>query len=500
MQARTVPSSRHAAFPSWAGLPPAATYVRSITNMSPDERIQQSVATALAAFRARVDEDLKALVQQLVTSAATERDQALAAVMTAAKAEAERDIKQKVADVEARAQATIDQKLAEAEARAKSAIELVETARSKERDLAESDVKALEAKAEEKLQAALASSREELKLALTNAENRANATVKENIATAHVQEREAEMAGLSRLLESIRGLDGASSLSEVLDALGQAVGREAARAAVLVLRNDRLLGWKLSGFGARDAQPKLIDVGLTEAGVIGLAVGSARVATSRDSQSAGAGPGFAQLPADRMGLAVPLIVGGRVVAAVYADGVAEDGREQVVPSSWPEVIEILARHASRCLEALSVQKAASTTPSPRFWVPPTKGAPQQTSEAPAASASPHPTPEAKAQERNRTEAFVQTRADAEASEGPEESARCCARLLLLDIKLNHEPAVDEGGRSRNLLSRLRPEIERARRIYEECVPASLRTRAELFHQELLATLCGGDPARLGFQT
>jgi hypothetical protein len=467
--------------------------------MSPEERIQQSVATALAAFRAGVDEDLKALVQQLVTSAAAEREQALAAVMTAAKVEAERDIKQKVAEAEARAQATIDQKVAEAEARAKSAIELVETAGSKERDLAESDVKALDAEAEEKLQAALASSRDELTLALINAENRANQTVKENVATARVQEREAEMAGCSRLLESIRGPDGASSLSEVLDALGRAAGREAARAAVLVLRNDRLLGWKLSGFGARDAQPKLIDIGLTEAGVIGLAVGSARPATSRDSQSAGEGPGFAHLPADRMGLAVPLIVGGRVVAAVYADGVAEDGREQAVPSSWPEVIEILVRHASRCLEALSAQKAAST-PTPRFWVPPTKGTPQRTSEAPAGSASPQPTPEAKAQERTRNEASMPMRADAEASQGPEESARRCARLLLLDIKLNHEPAVDESRRSRNLLSRMGPEIERARRIYDERMPASLRTRAELFHQELVATPCGGDPALLGFRT
>ena len=178
------------------------------------------------------------------------------------------------------------------------------------------------------------------------------------------------MAAVSRLLESIRGLDGASSLSEVLDALGQASGREAARAAVLVLRSDRLLGWKISGFGVRDAQPKGIDLGLAEAGVAGLAVGSARPVTTRDTQSAADGPGFAHLPSDRMGLAVPVIVGGRVVAVVYADGVTAEGREHAVPSSWPEVIEILARHAARCLEALTAQKAAATTPSPRFWVPP----------------------------------------------------------------------------------------------------------------------------------
>ena len=85
----------------------------------------------------------------------------------------------------------------------------------------------------------------------------------------------------------------------------------------------------------------------------------------------------------------------------------------------------------------------------------------------------------------------------EPTQAPEEAARRFARLLLSEIRMYHEPAVDEGRRSRNLLSRLGPEIERARRLYDERVPPSLRTRAELFHQELVATLAGGDPALLG---
>ena len=220
------------------------------------------------------------------------------------------------------------------------------------------------------VQQLLTAAGEEHAEALSAANAQATQALNDSIADAHARERESELAGVTRLLESIRGLDGATSLSEVLDALGQAAGREASRAAVLVVRHERLLGWKLAGFGARDAQPKSVELGLNEGGVIGLAVGSARPVTTRDSSTAAGGPGFAQLPADRTGFAVPVIVGGRVVAVVYADSVTSDGREHTVPSGWPEVIEVLVRHAARCLEALTAQKTAAP-PSPRVLSPAT---------------------------------------------------------------------------------------------------------------------------------
>jgi hypothetical protein len=313
--------------------------------MSLEERIEKSVEVALAEMRSRVEDPIRAIVTQLVTSAERERDDAVRAA-------------------EQRARADLDT--------------IVESAREEERTRAYAEAsRVADAKAQEQLEAALASSREELHRALATAEDRALQTVRESVTAAHVEEREAEMAAVSRLLESVRGLDGATTLSEVLDALGLAAAREACRAAVLVLRSDRLHGWKLSGFGVRDAQPKALDVSLAESGVLGLAVSSARPANTRDASAADA-PVFADLPADRMGLAVPVIVGGRVVAVVYADAVSDDQRELLVPSSWPEVIEILARHAARCLEALTVQKSTTTTPSPRFWVPPAKAGPTST--------------------------------------------------------------------------------------------------------------------------
>jgi hypothetical protein len=208
--------------------------------------------------------------------------------------------------------------------------------------------------------------------------------------------------------------------------------------------------------------------------VISLAASAARAVTTRDSQTAAIGPGFDQLPADRMGLAVPVIVGGRVVAVVYADAVAVAAQEQLVPSSWPELIEVLARHAGRCLEALTVQR----TQAPKV---PAQGT------SPTASSAPQPGPSAPTQ----LSTMMQI------TDGVAAAARRTARLLVAEIRLFHEPAVDEGRRDRNLLSRLAPEIEKARQAYNEQVPAAVRGHADFFHLELIRTLAGGDPSLLG---
>ena len=299
--------------------------------MALEDRIRSSVDTALGELTARLDNDVRAIIQQLVTAAREERDELLAVARRETRDEAADETRRQIDEAEARVRATIDR--------------AVNEARTDERTKAAGDVRQQ----------------------LENAEAKAEQRLKDTVADAQVREREAEMAALTRLIESIRGLDGATSLSEVLDALGQAAGREASRAAVFALRNERLVGWKLSGFGSRDAQPKSIDLGLDDSGVIGLAVAAARPVTTRDSHASAEGPSFAHLPSDRMGFAVPVIGGGRVVAVVYADSVG-DGRPHVVPSAWPEVIEILSRHAGRCLEALAAQNGPGA-PSPRFWVP-----------------------------------------------------------------------------------------------------------------------------------
>ena len=174
---------------------------------------------------------------------------------------------------------------------------------------------------------------------------------------------------------------------------------------------------------------------LAESGVIALAVGAARAVTTRDSATASVGPGFESLSTDRMGLAVPVVVGGRVVAVVYADAVTLDGHDRPVPSCWPELIEVLARHAGRCLEALTTQKTAT----PKITTTGATGA--------AGAARVHGSIEV--QRVHRCDALdLDCARIMPITDGVAAAARRTARLLVSEIRLFHEPAVNEGRQHR----------------------------------------------------
>ena len=169
-------------------------------------------------------------------------------------------------------------------------------------------------------------------------------------------------------------------------------------------------------------------------------------------------------PPDRVGLAIPIAVGGQVVAILYAD---DAGRQApVVPSAWPEIAELLARHAGRCLEVVTAAHAAALA--------------GRVIDEPASDGSRLPDMATIADERRE-----------------EESARRYARLLISEIKLYNEATVEQGRIERNLLARLGPEIERARRLFEEKIPAAVRQRADCFDEEVVRTLAGGDAEMLG---
>ena len=192
---------------------------------------------------------------------------------------------------------------------------------------------------------------------------------------------------------------------------------------------------------------------LAEGGIIEEAVRAA-AAVSKDSSTDGAAPRFVQVGPGCELFAAPLLVGGEVVAALYADQHTAGKDARPARFAWRPALEMIARHAARCLEAITAIRTAQLL---------------------TGTASP--------------------RADIAGS------------VLMGDDELGG-PAVRETarvgdqalsrGRRRRGAPRTRPrtrlggEIARARTLYEQRVPAQLRAAADFFHEELVRTLAEGD--------
>ena len=246
-------------------------------------------------------------------------------------------------------------------------------------------------------------------------------------------------------------------MSDVLTALLTSAAAEAPRVALFVVNGPELRGWKSEGFTDGVAS---LQIDLNEEGLLGDVLRRGEPVVT----AGGAGPAaprFAQLPPDCAAIAVPLLVGAQPVAVLYADG---SGSAREAPASWPEAIQILGRHASVNLAHLTAARAAEAM---RRSLPPA-----------SALTSPR-------------------REDSPPAGEDGSSARRYARLLVSEIKLYNEGAVRIGRQKRDLLERLKPEIDRARRLYEQRISSAVDSRAAFFHQELVQTLADGDPALLG---
>lgn len=326
--------------------------------MSLEDRFRQTFDDAIAEVRTRLESQFTSTL----TDVRAEADRDKAAALTYAKGSLESELLtafQSEKDALTSNHDTVIAQLREA----------LETDRNRLQDEAaaeavrlrdEADTAASAAKADlDHAVADAACQREELEAALTQVRFAAATEVEkarteaQDAAAAHSQALDAQLTGASRLLESVRAIDGAASLTEVLDALTFAAAKEAGRSAMLVMKGDRLVGWRTAGFGRLDDEPHSIESSTADVDALAVAVNTGRPAIV-GSGSVLAAPAFSQLPPDRPGLAVPLLVAGRPVAVLYA----EHGAAAPLSPGWTSPVEVLVRHAGRCLEAMAVSRGA----------------------------------------------------------------------------------------------------------------------------------------------
>jgi flagellar biosynthesis/type III secretory pathway protein FliH len=157
------------------------------------------------------------------------------------------------------------------------------------------------------------------------------------------------------LADAMRTLDRAPSLSAILDVLVNACGLEAPRVAVLLTGADRFRAWRLRGFGAPFDRSVEFEVALVDAGLL---VDVVRTQAGASVRSGGTVPSFAGDTPHADAFATPVVLGGQVVAVVYADCASEPPAEGADEPAWWARIEAITRHAARCLETVTALRTA----------------------------------------------------------------------------------------------------------------------------------------------
>lgn len=72
-----------------------------------------------------------------------------------------------------------------------------------------------------------------------------------------------------------------------------------------------------------------------------------------------------------------------------------------------------------------------------------------------------------------------------------------ARLLVSEIKLYNEESVKQGRENKDLMSRLKDDIQRSQVLYEQRIASNIRANTNYFHDEMVRQLADGDPSLLG---
>jgi len=260
---------------------------------------------------------------------------------------------------------------------------------------------------------------------------------------------------VDRSLDAVRALDGARSLTDILETLIASTAHDGVGAGVWLMRAGSMKYWRSKGIA-----PPPGDQTLDDPHAIAEAARTNTISL-------------------REGVAVPLALSGHVVAVLFASSAEAHASPNAAE------IELVTRHAARCLESMTAFRTARAMAAGAGGATAGPAVPATARPAAAVAAATAP-------------ANADTQADAQADTQAEEhvSAQRYARLLISEIKLYHEQAVVEGRRDRDLGTRLGGEIARARVMYEQRVPAQVRQQADHFHDELVRTLADGDASLL----
>ena len=327
--------------------------------------------------------------------------------------------------------------------------------------------------------------------------------------SARIEELAKPVALPTVTLAMLRALDSGRAQSEVLQELLRQLAPFSGPRGILVFRDGQAAGWAGAGFGSGDPVRSWRSAVTDSAALARVSAG-----TPVTIHSSGDGVLAGWFPSDTQLLLVPMSLRGKVVGAlVAAEG---DGRLE------GPVVQMMTFTAGLLLETLNVRP---TVPTPALLDPVDLSVPAAVAPEPISVFAPaaeelmpveQPTvPPGEQVSISDIGATMQLRTPvapvvvpppppppAPPVRTPEEErrheeAKRFARLLVSEIRLYNEQAVQAGKTGRDIYQRLKEDIDRSREMYEQRVPAEVRAQSNYFFDELVRILADGDQDALG---
>ncbi|MFN7984253.1 MAG: GAF domain-containing protein [Vicinamibacterales bacterium] len=324
-----------------------------------EAQLKRTLGSIVERLQSNLTEHVTSAVEEINTAAATERTAAVADAAAAA----EKDVTSRL---EAEFATRADQLKAEARAEGFQAgvKEAQAEAQAKHDEFAARSRAELDAAQHASRQASLDADTARARIVELQQErdNHARALVDASAqAVAQVQAARAEAfveseVRFQTLLDSLRSIDAATSLTHTLDALVTAARPQADRLALFLLRGDSLWSWSQTGFDALHDFGAPTEFALAHTGILADAVrtGAPQSVTGADSRR----PAFAGAASHGSTfIAVPLLMNGEAIGVLCGEQSATG--ESGVRLTF--VYDVLARHAARVLESLTALRLANVS-------------------------------------------------------------------------------------------------------------------------------------------
>lgn len=359
---------------------------------------------------------------------------------------------------------------------------------------------------------------------LDDAERAAEARIVEatRAATENAAPAEAPIPAAAVGTAMLRSLDAGRAQSEILQEMLRQLEPWCSACAITVFKQGRAAGWAGQGLLSSDVV-RSWNVEIASSPALDRVASGVPVTLPVTADPVIAG--WLQRVGETA-LLVPMSLRGNIVGALIAatPGDAIDAEPiQVATFVTGLLLETMSvRTAATAALAVpeAIGGAAAPAPSEAAWEPEGEaevetGGEVEAEPEPAIAAVPEvePSDEVAAAEAGEAEAEVPEDAAATvqmdvpvaavtAERSPEderkhEEARRFSRLLVSEILLYNEQAVNEGRKNRDIYQRLKEDIDRSREMYEQRVSTEVRAGSNYFFDELVRILGDGDPDALG---